>query len=125
MNSPLPPPPHRQGRATGSDVLYTVAAWVILAVIAATALWFSLFFGFAADGCPTDGCPAVPLNIDELVYPVTWGGIAVGLAVAALGPIVSLWRHRRMWIWPVVGIGIVIAAFAAGVAMTAYSQTFW
>jgi hypothetical protein len=75
--------------------------------------------------CPTAGCPAVPPKIDELIYPVKWGGIGVAFAVAVVDPFVSLWRRRYMLIWPAVAIGIVIASFVAGFAMTAFSQQYW
>jgi hypothetical protein len=51
---------HR-ARMTGWDVICTVALWVVLVVAAGTAMWLSLFFGFAADTCPTAGGPPVPL----------------------------------------------------------------
>jgi len=67
----------RRTRRTGWDVICTIALWVVLVLAAGTAMWLSLFFGFATDTCPTAGCPPVPLGIDELIYPVTWGGIGV------------------------------------------------
>ena len=109
----------------GWDVVCTVALWVVLVVSAGTAMWLSLFFGFATDMCPTDGCPPTPLGIDDLIYPVTWGGIGVAFAIAVIGPFVSLWRRWYMLIWPTVGIGVVIASFIAGFAMIAYSQQYW
>lgn len=122
---PLPSAAQHQPRLTSWDVVCTVALWAVLVAAAAAGMWLSLFFGFAADTCPTDGCPPVPLSIDEWVYPVTWGGIGVALALAVIGPFVSLWRRWYMLIWPAIGIGIVIASWVAGFAMTAYSQTYW
>jgi hypothetical protein len=97
----------------------------MLVLSAGTAMWLSLFFAFTSDTCPTADCPPVPLGIDELIYPVTWGGIGVGFAVAVIGPFVSLWRRWYMLIWPAVAIGVVIASFVAGFAMTAFSQQYW
>jgi hypothetical protein len=56
---------------------------------------------------------------------VAWGGIAVAFAVAVIGPFVSVWRRWYMVIRLAVGIGIVIASFVAGFAMTSFSQQYW
>jgi hypothetical protein len=109
---------------TGWNVICTVVLWVMLVAVAGAAMWLSLTFGMAADMCPTGGCPSVPFGIDALIYPVTWGGIGLAFAVAVVGPFVSLWRRWHMLIWPTVAIGIVVASFLAGFAMTAYSQQY-
>jgi hypothetical protein len=97
---------------------------VVLVLAAGTAMRLSLFFGFATDTCPTAGCPPVPRGIEELIYPVTWGGIGVAFAVAVIGPFVSLWRRWYMLVCPAVGTGIVIASYVAAFATTALSQQY-
>lgn len=97
---------------------------MVLVLAAGTAMRLSLFFGFATDTCPTAGCPPVPRGIEELIYPVTWGGIGVAFAVAVIGPFVSLWRRWYMLVCPAVGTGIVIASYVAAFATTALSQQY-
>jgi len=66
-----------------------------------------------------------PLGIDEWVYPVTWGGVGVAFVVAAVGPLVSLWRRWYMFIWPAVAVGVVIVSYLAGFALTEFSEKYW
>lgn len=118
-------PPPRRDRVAPWDVICTIVVWVVLLVAAAAAAWLSLLFAFATDKCPTDGCPPVPFGIDAWIYPVTWGGIGLALAVAAIGPLVSIRRRWYMFVWPVVAIGMVVKSFLAGFAMTGFSARYW
>ena len=119
---PLAP---RQGRVATWDVICSAVLWAILFIAAAVAAWLSLFFAFASDACPTDGCQPVPFHIDAFIYPVTWGGIGIALLLATAGSLVSVWRRWYMFFWPLIGIGTVMTSFLAGFAMTAYSARHW
>jgi hypothetical protein len=125
---PPPPferqPPPRRGRVSAADVIATVTLWATAGIAAAISLYLSLFFGFAADGC-SGSCPPVPLNLDEWIYPVTWGGIVVAFAVGFVGTCIALWRGWYMWVWPTAALAIVVLAFVAGAAMTEFSQSYW
>jgi hypothetical protein len=116
--------PVRTNRVATWDVICTAVAWSVLFMAAAAATWVSLFFAFATDSCSGD-CPPVPYGIDNLIYPVTWGGIAVALIMATFGPVVSIWRRWYMFVWPTVALGIVIVSIVAGFAMTAFSARYW
>ncbi len=124
---PLPYPhqrPVRRSRVATWDVICTAVAWSVLVMAAVAATWISLFFAFATDSCSGD-CPPVPYGIDNLIYPVTWGGIALALIMATFGPVVSLWRRWYMFVWPIVALGIVIVSIVAGFAMTSFSARYW
>lgn len=104
------------------DLISTVAVSIVLVVGAAMAAWISLYYGYARDSCLTADCPPAPLRTDTWFYPVTWAGTLSALVVAAIGPVVSLRWHRPMWIWPVIGIGVVIASYAVGFAVTEFAE---
>ena len=56
---------------------------------------------------------------------MTWGGVGVAFVVAAVGPLVSLWRRWYMFIWPAVAVGVVIVSYLAGFALTEFSEKYW
>lgn len=118
-------PPARRPRLATWDVICTAILSAVLLMVAAGAAWLSLFFAFAADKCPSDGCQPVPYRVDAFIYPVTWGGIGLALLIGAVGPFLSAWRRWRMFFWPLIAIGIVIAGLMAGFAMTSYSARYW
>lgn len=107
------------------DVICTAVLSAVLLMVAAGAAWLSLFFAFAADKCPSDGCQPVPYHVDAFIYPVTWGGIGLALLIGAVGPLLSVWRRWRMFFWLLTAIGIAIAGLMAGFAMTSYSAQYW
>ncbi len=124
-----PPLPYQQQPVRRSavatwDVICTAVAWSVLVMAALAAGWVSLFFAFATDSCSGD-CPPVPYGIDNWIYPVTWGGIAVALLMGTLGPLISISRRWYMVIWPLVALVIVIVSIVAGFAMTAFSARYW
>jgi len=49
----------------------------------------------------------------------------VAFVVAAVGPLVSLWRRWYMFIWPAVAVGVVIVSYLAGFALTEFSEKYW
>lgn len=114
----------RRSRVATWDVVCTAIAWSVLFMAAVAATWVSLFFAFATDSCSGD-CPPVPYGIDNWIYPVTWGGIAVALTMGTFGPLISIWRRWYMFVWPAIALVIVIVSVVAGFAMTEFSARYW
>lgn len=107
------------------DVVFTVAIWAALFIVATATSWPSWLFGFVANVCPADSCLPVPFGIDLWIYPTVWAGIGAAVAAAVIGPCVSLVKGWYMFFWPILAIAIVILSSMAGSAMTAFSQHYW
>jgi len=90
-----------------------VIFFVLLAGAAFFAVLLSFFFVMASDSC---GATGVTCNTDWIVYAyiVVWGGVALALVGATVGTIVGGLRHRATWMWPLIGIGVVVVSFVAG-----------
>ena len=78
------------------------------------AFWLSLFFAMATDSCSTK-CNT---GYGNWAYPVTWGGIALSLLPASVGVTLAAVRRSIMWVWPALGLVIVVGSFIAGAALT-------
>jgi hypothetical protein len=100
-------------RRSTADVVATVVILVLAAVTASLSLVFSLFFGMATDACG-DNCDTAPL---DWVYPVTWGGIAIGAIVAIAGVVIAAARGRIMWVWPTIALVLIVVTFVIGAAL--------
>jgi uncharacterized membrane protein YidH (DUF202 family) len=111
--SPPPPPlPPRQQH----NPVDTVLTWLLSAafvVVAGLGFVWSLFAGMITDRCSG----AVPECSDTLIavaYLVAWGGIALAGVVTYKGVRNSVARHRVAFIWPCVGLMIVVAGLVCG-----------
>jgi hypothetical protein len=109
----LPGAPSRPGTA---NLVVTIVLFVLLLGVGLLAVTLSGFFVMATDSC---GATGVTCNTDAVVYALfaVWGGVALAVGGAAVGAIVSGARHRATWSWPLVGLGVVIIAFAGGVLL--------
>ena len=111
MTQPTAGPP--TSRTNTTNVVLTVIFFVLLAGAAFVAVLLSAFFVMASDSC---GATAVTCNTDWIVYAyiVVWGGVALALVGATVGTILGGLRHRATWMWPLIGIVVVVASFIAG-----------
>lgn len=104
------PPPRRSPWDTAAAVI--IAALALLS--AAASVLLSTFFVMAVDACGPDNCDFSWLT---WAYVVTWGGVAVALAVGVAGMVRAAWRGTVMWVWPALTIGLVLVTFVAGVLL--------
>jgi hypothetical protein len=69
----------------------------------------------------TDSCSVTDAgcNTDALFYAVvaTWGGVALAVVGATVGTIVSGLRHRSTWLWPLIGLAVVLVSFVGGLVL--------
>ncbi|WP_142245528.1 hypothetical protein [Mycobacterium sp. IS-836] len=98
-----------KGRST-ADVVATVIMLTVAATTASLSLLISFFFAMATDACG-DNCNTAAL---DWVYPVTWGGIAIGAIVAIAGVAVAANRGRVMWVWPTIAVALIVVTFVIG-----------
>ncbi len=105
-NAPTAPTP----RHSTGDAVATALVFFIAVAAGAASLFWSLFFAMAADACDVQ-CNEALIG---WAYLITWGGIAVAAIVAVVGVIVAFRRGRRMWVWPTLGLAIIIAAVFIG-----------
>jgi hypothetical protein len=100
-------------RTNTANIVATVIFFVLLAGAAFFAVLLSAFFVMASDSC---GATGVTCNTDWIVYAyiVVWGGVALALVGATVGTIIGGLRHRATWMWPLIGIGVVVVSFIGG-----------
>jgi hypothetical protein len=113
-SAPPPFPGHwapSRHRST-ADIVVTSVLLALQLPACLVAFWLSAFFAMA--DCRTE-CNTV---YADLIYPVTWGGIAVSLLLASVGVILAAVRRSIMWVWPALGLVIVVGSFIAGAALT-------
>jgi hypothetical protein len=95
------------------DLVLTPLLGVALLLGSAATFAFS---GFAV--MATDGCGGTPERCDfstiNTAYVVAWGGIALALVVGVLGIIIAAVKRKPMFIWPAVGLVILVAAAVIG-----------
>jgi hypothetical protein len=104
-----PQPPKR----STADVVATVVTFTLAAALALLCLASSLFFPMVTDSCANQ-CNDAMLG---WAYLVTWGGVVIAALVAIGGSIFAAVRGRVMWVWPTVGLGLVVVAAIIGVAL--------
>lgn len=108
----VPPAPARRHRSVTSwvvDLVVGGALWAALALVSIGAVYMSIFFVMAGDGCySAEACPEQELIGTGIV--TVWAGAAFALVIALVGSIVSLIRRRCLWYWPLVGIPVVVLA---------------
>lgn len=115
--APAHPGPSQQHRRT-TDIVATAILGAVQIVVTMFALLWSLLFPMAADVCSSSNDDCVDDVLGALIYPVTWGGIVLGAATAVLGVTFAVIRRRLMFVWPLLGIALVIGATAAGLFLT-------
>jgi uncharacterized BrkB/YihY/UPF0761 family membrane protein len=113
MTAPHDIQPQQTQRST-TDIIATVAAWLLAVIAAGLSLAVSPLFTMAADPCGADNCNTHAL---DWAYVITWGGIALAAILGLGGTVFAAVRHRRMWVWPTAALALVIVAFVIGTAL--------
>jgi hypothetical protein len=103
-------------RPGAGNLVATILLFALLLGAGLLAVVLSGFFVMGTDSCSvTDaGC-----NTDALFYAVvaTWGGVALAVVGATVGTIVSGLRHRSTWLWPLIGLAVVLVSFVGGLVL--------
>jgi hypothetical protein len=107
------------------DVVSTLVLLALLVYLATATNWPIRLFGFLSRVCDDESCGPVPYGLDFYIRPVTWGGIGAAIAVAGIGPFVSLLKGWYMSFWPVLALGLVMVSSAAGFLLTMFSERYW
>ena len=107
MSTPVPAA-HRGARV--ADIIVTVVLSAVLVVGSLSAAYTSIFgFAMATDSC-FERCREEYVG-DAFV--ASWGSVVVALLVTPIAVVVSAIKRKPMFVWPLLGIGIVVAGFAA------------
>ena len=108
MTTPSAPLPAAARAHSTADIVATALLSTALAMGSLFAGYVSLFaFGMSTDGC-FERCR------EEYVgdaYAAAWGGIGLALLVTLIGVVWAGTKRKPMFIWPLLGIGIVVAGF--------------
>jgi hypothetical protein len=104
------PPAYQPRRHSVVDITITSILSAVAGLAALGSLWFSLFFAMATDSCG-EQCDYPALNA---AYLVTWGGVGAAVLIGAAGVIVAAVRGWKMWIWPLLALGLIVAALGIG-----------
>jgi hypothetical protein len=94
-----------------SDRFLTVLMSVLAALAAVVSVGLSPFFVMATDACGPRECDESKLT---WAYLVTWGGVALAVAVAVAGMVRAARRGSALWLWPALALVLVIGTFAGG-----------
>jgi hypothetical protein len=97
-----------------ADIVVTSVLGALLLTACLVAFWLSLLFAMA-----TDSCNPCNMGYGNWAYPVAWGGIAVSVLLASVGVTLAAVRQSIMWVWPALGLVIVVGSFIAGAALAA------
>ncbi|MCV7005542.1 hypothetical protein [Mycobacterium gordonae] len=114
--------PRAVWRRSSTDVVFTVVLFVTQFVASALsfvgalgpAMWLML------PGC-SDNCDSAA--VDHFYGDVTTGvavvagGIVAGLLVAVIGSVVAGIRRSVMWIWPGLGVAVVVLTFVVALSL--------
>ncbi len=103
--------------ASTTDTVATVLLWITLVLVGGVGGFFSLFAVMATDGCssgPDNRCNFTTINAAFLV---AWGGLALAAAVAIGGTIWAVRKRTATFVWPLIGLVLVVAALGVGAAL--------
>jgi hypothetical protein len=105
-------PPRKKPFSTVDLVLTPLLSGLLL-VGSIVGFSFSLFAGMATDVCggTPDRCN------DGLIggaYVTAWGGVGLAVIVAIVGITVAAVKRKPMFIWPIVGLVVFVAAMVVG-----------
>jgi len=103
--------------ASTTDTVLTILLWIALIVVGGVGGFFSLFAVMATDRCSPG--PANPCNYTTInfAFLVAWGGLALAAAVAIGGTIWAARRRAAKFVWPLIGLVLVITALGVGSAL--------
>lgn len=99
-----------------SDTVATILLWIALVVVGGVGGFFSLFAVMATDRCggSDDPCNYTTINA---AFMVAWGGLALAAAVALGGTIWAASKKTTMFVWPLIGLVLVVVALVLGTAL--------
>jgi hypothetical protein len=107
-------PMARTLRVTGKgNVTAVLPLHLVLVVVAGLGFMWSLFAMMITDRC-SGAVPECSGTLMTVAYAVAWGGIGLAGVVAYQGVRRAVARHRVAFIWPCVGLLIVVASLACG-----------
>jgi hypothetical protein len=122
MAQPYPyqyPYPHGQPMPPPKKPFSTVD--LVLTPLLSGLLLFGSFVGFSFSlfaGMATDACGGTPDRCnDGLIggaYVVAWGGIGLAVTVTITGISFAAVKRKPMFIWPIVGLVVLVAGMVAG-----------
>jgi hypothetical protein len=118
-------PPVLRLRISAWDLVCTVILLALLVYLATATDWPVRLFGFLAKVCDDETCGPVPYGADFYIRPVAWGGIGAAIAVAGIGPFVSLLKGWYMSFWPVLSLAAIMFSSVAGSMLTTFSTRYW
>lgn len=108
MTTPSVPPPVAPRAHNSVDIVVTAVLSALLTAGSLLAGYVTLFaFAMSTDGC-FDRCR------EEYVgraFGAAWGGIGLAFLVTLAGVVWAGIKRKPMFLWPLVGIGIVVAGF--------------
>jgi hypothetical protein len=111
---PWPPPPRTRNRKdVTATVLLSIAQLVMSGAAAALAAVMMLRAGLScteAPDCETERVHHFDHQAD-IVVTLVGGGDTVALLLAGAGIAVAAWRRSLMWIWPALGLGVVVVSY--------------
>ncbi|MFB8005052.1 hypothetical protein [Nocardia sp. NPDC056000] len=97
------------------------AGWALFPVVCALALfagYLTVFFTVEDDDCVYKAQICHPRYVDWAVG-VSWGGILCAVVGSLVMLIVSTLSGRRVWIWPVLAIALIMFSLCTGLAFLA------
>lgn len=108
-----PPPPARAplGGARIADIVATAFLCIAQLSLSAFGLLWSLFFPMAMDSCSARTCSN---DLMTAAFAAAWGGIGAATLLALIGVVLGATRRRVMFVWPLLGTIIVVAASVGG-----------
>jgi hypothetical protein len=108
----LPPVPAPKRRSP-VDITITSVVFAIAVLAALGSLWLSLLFAMATDSCEAQ----CNFGVLGAAYLVTWGGVSIAAIVAIVGTFVAVVRGKILWIWPTLGLALIVVSFVVGVTL--------
>ncbi|HEX3284831.1 MAG TPA: hypothetical protein VHT50_09285 [Mycobacterium sp.] len=112
----IPHPGYHPPQRTSFSVTDLVLTPVLIATLLLACAGGFVYSGFAV--MATDGCGGTPERCDygliNTSYVITLGGIAAALLIAVIGIAIAAAKRTPMYIWPSVGLAILVAAMVIG-----------
>jgi hypothetical protein len=111
--SPSPPSPPRRRQQNPVDVVLTWLLSTALAVAAGLGFMWSLLAMMITDRC-SGAVPECSSSLMTVAYAVAWGGMGLAGVVGYTGVRAAVARRSVAFIWPDVGLLIVVASLVGG-----------
>jgi hypothetical protein len=112
----IPHPGYHPPQRKAFSVTDLVLTPVLIATLLLACAGGFVYSGFAV--MATDGCGGTPERCDygliNTSYVITLGGIAAAVLIAVIGIAIAAAKRTPMYIWPSVGLAILVAAMVIG-----------